>query len=175
MPLTAKDIRNNEQLKADGLAEDEIKRFRKAEQNYYIHLVDLDEANSAKDYEKVIDLEKVIIREEFLLKYQGKDPKQIPQADLKALVAEFESEDSNINAYHRKIKSPPSGIRSYCVWCMGGQTAEVRRCQATNCPLWPFRMGTNPFAGKTLPPVEDVELEDDDKVEVEEDTNEDDD
>ena len=33
-------------------------------------------------------------------------------------------------------------IKSKCLDCSGGIRTEIRRCPATNCPLWPFRMGT---------------------------------
>ena len=32
-------------------------------------------------------------------------------------------------------------IRLKCIDCCAGQTSEVRKCPATNCPLWRFRMG----------------------------------
>lgn len=32
-------------------------------------------------------------------------------------------------------------IRLKCIDCSGGNTAEVRKCPAENCPLWRFRMG----------------------------------
>lgn len=32
-------------------------------------------------------------------------------------------------------------IRMKCIDCCGGQQAEVRKCPATNCPLWRYRMG----------------------------------
>jgi hypothetical protein len=32
-------------------------------------------------------------------------------------------------------------IRMKCLDCSGGQQAEVRKCPATNCPLWRYRMG----------------------------------
>lgn len=32
-------------------------------------------------------------------------------------------------------------IRLKCIDCSGGNMAEVRKCPATNCPLWRFRMG----------------------------------
>lgn len=34
-------------------------------------------------------------------------------------------------------------IRAKCLDCCHSQ-GEVRRCTATSCPLWPFRMGTVP-------------------------------
>ena len=33
-------------------------------------------------------------------------------------------------------------IKAKCLDCSGGIRAEIRRCPATSCPLWPFRMGT---------------------------------
>ena len=32
-------------------------------------------------------------------------------------------------------------IRLKCIDCCCGNTAEVRKCPVTNCPLWRFRMG----------------------------------
>lgn len=32
-------------------------------------------------------------------------------------------------------------IRLKCIDCCGGNTAEVRKCPATHCPLWRYRMG----------------------------------
>lgn len=36
-------------------------------------------------------------------------------------------------------------IREKCLDCCGQQHLEVRLCQCTSCPLWPYRMGKNPF------------------------------
>ena len=33
-------------------------------------------------------------------------------------------------------------IRLKCLDCCGGNNAEVRRCPATGCPLWRYRMGS---------------------------------
>lgn len=32
-------------------------------------------------------------------------------------------------------------IRAKCLDCCCGHSAEVRKCTATDCPLWPYRMG----------------------------------
>ena len=45
-------------------------------------------------------------------------------------------------------KSTISAIRSKCIDCSAGRLAEIRNCAFTDCPLWPMRMGTNPFHGK---------------------------
>lgn len=33
-------------------------------------------------------------------------------------------------------------IRLKCLDCCCGNSAEVRRCPATGCPLWRYRMGS---------------------------------
>ena len=37
--------------------------------------------------------------------------------------------------------SRSKAIRLKCLDCCCGQAAEVRKCPATLCPLWRFRMG----------------------------------
>lgn len=36
-------------------------------------------------------------------------------------------------------KNPQQSVRAHCLWCMGGSSALVRDCQATECQLYPFR------------------------------------
>jgi len=36
-------------------------------------------------------------------------------------------------------------IREKCLDCCVGQPSEVKLCAATDCSLWPYRMGENPF------------------------------
>jgi hypothetical protein len=38
-------------------------------------------------------------------------------------------------------------IRAKCLDCCCGQIGEVRKCTSAGCPLWPYRMGSNPFHG----------------------------
>ena len=45
-------------------------------------------------------------------------------------------------------ETPLRAIRANCIDCCGGQLSEVRKCTAVTCPLWPMRMGRNPFYGK---------------------------
>lgn len=37
--------------------------------------------------------------------------------------------------------SRSKAIRLKCIDCCAGNMAEVRRCPATSCPLWRYRMG----------------------------------
>ena len=39
-------------------------------------------------------------------------------------------------------KSRQAAIRVHCLMCMGWQLAEAPKCTAPNCPLFPYRMGT---------------------------------
>jgi len=49
---------------------------------------------------------------------------------------------------HRK-RSLAKVIRSFCIDCMGGNRAEVRRCTSVGCDLYPYRMGSNPYHGRS--------------------------
>lgn len=44
-----------------------------------------------------------------------------------------------------EIKSPLKAIRQYCIECMGDQVREVPFCNVKRCPLYPFRLGKNPY------------------------------
>jgi hypothetical protein len=46
-------------------------------------------------------------------------------------------------------ENPVKAIRAKCIDCSGGNATEARKCVAYKCPLWPFRMGKNPFWGKS--------------------------
>ena len=35
-------------------------------------------------------------------------------------------------------------IRKHCMICTNGSHDAIRECPSTECPLYPFRMGTNP-------------------------------
>src|SRR6266436_1715501 len=43
-------------------------------------------------------------------------------------------------------------IRAKCIDCSAGSEAEVRKCTAINCALWPYRMGSNPYRTRTISP-----------------------
>jgi hypothetical protein len=44
-----------------------------------------------------------------------------------------------------RARNPLKGIREKCLDCCCGNASEVRKCVALDCPLWPYRMGCNPF------------------------------
>jgi hypothetical protein len=57
---------------------------------------------------------------------EGRDPRELP---LEAL---------------GELPGPLAAIRAKCIDCSAGNMAEVRRCATVKCPLWPYRMGSNP-------------------------------
>lgn len=80
--------------------------------------------------------------------YDETPTKQIPLDDLVSLVRTPSNNCDVERAYRNRIKGRLSAIRAFCVICQGGQPKRVRMCDSTTCPLWPFRMGSNPFFGK---------------------------
>lgn len=66
----------------------------------------------------------------------GRDPRRMTTAEL--------------NHLGHSSNSVLAAVRANCVECCGGQTSEVRKCTATHCALWAFRMGTNPFARREV-------------------------
>lgn len=61
----------------------------------------------------------------------GRDPKTLTRAELAA-------------AGYVPM-SPLKALRARCLDCCAGSAHEVRLCTAAACPLWPFRMGSNPW------------------------------
>ena len=44
-----------------------------------------------------------------------------------------------------EITNPVKAIRAFCLECSCGSTAEVKDCRVHKCPLFPFRLGKNPY------------------------------
>jgi len=43
------------------------------------------------------------------------------------------------------LKNPVKAIRAKCLDCSCGQVKEVELCPITDCALYPFRFGKNPY------------------------------
>ena len=61
----------------------------------------------------------------------GLDPRHLSQDELAKLGFE--------------PMSPLKALRLRCLDCCCFSPNEVKHCVSTNCPSWPFRMGTNPW------------------------------
>lgn len=47
-----------------------------------------------------------------------------------------------------KNSNPLYAIKEFCYRCSGDSYAEVKRCSAPDCPLFPFKTGKNPYRKK---------------------------
>jgi len=70
----------------------------------------------------------------------GQDPRRLSTDELRELG-------------HRG-KPLLQAMRRRCIDCCGGKKDEVRRCTAVACPLWPYRMGTDPWHPQAKPSAE---------------------
>jgi len=43
-----------------------------------------------------------------------------------------------------KYLPPVKSIRKHCLECYSGSPKDVKLCDSPECPLYPFRLGTNP-------------------------------
>ena len=66
----------------------------------------------------------------------GRDPRRKTAAELNAL-GHFQQPMLQI-------------CKAKCLDCCAGDASEVRKCPLSDCANWPYRMGTNPFARRTL-------------------------
>lgn len=46
--------------------------------------------------------------------------------------------------------SPAKAIREKCLECSCGSANEVRQCVITDCALYPFRFGKNPYIRRNV-------------------------
>lgn len=56
-----------------------------------------------------------------------------------------------------KITSPLKAIKAKCMDCCCFQYAEVKNCEAFNCPLYDFRLGKNPHIKRNLTEQQRIE------------------
>ena len=56
--------------------------------------------------------------------------------------------------------SPLKAIKEKCMDCCCWQYSEVKKCTATKCPLYPFRMGKNPYIKRSMSEDRKAELRD---------------
>lgn len=47
-----------------------------------------------------------------------------------------------------EITNPVKAIRAKCLECSCGSSNEVKLCPVQKCPIWPFRLGKNPYRQK---------------------------
>lgn len=59
----------------------------------------------------------------------------------------FDEKNSQEARYRNRVKNRATAITAMCIVCIGTRKG-VTECLATECPLWAFRFGGDPFRGK---------------------------
>jgi hypothetical protein len=139
-------VRTRAVLQREGWGPDDI-------DNYYLEVDKrqriLEAIEEAPNVMTKLKLKRELEISEDTLRYAGKDPRIVPVEALDRMRrAKQPMDDLTTANYREKIKTRASSIRAFCVDCQGGEIKGVRECEAMNCPLWPFRMGTDPLRGK---------------------------
>jgi len=67
---------------------------------------------------------------------------------VEALRAPYDKNSPQEQRYRNRIKGRGTAITAFCVICQGGRK-DVTECAATQCPLWGFRFGSDPFYGQS--------------------------
>lgn len=109
-------------------------------------------------------LQREIDLREQQLSWQGANPKDVPFEDLRDHIRHPHHNDPLENKYQARIGNRATAIRAYCVMCQGGTTSGVRECPSVTCPLYPFRMGSDPLRGYELPKAAPVVIDTEDDV-----------
>ena len=59
----------------------------------------------------------------------------------------------------REIRNPVKAIRQNCLDCVCGSAKEVKLCPSSDCPLYPFRFGSNPYRTERVMTEEQKKLQ----------------
>lgn len=65
---------------------------------------------------------------------------------VKLLRTPYDSKNPQEQRYRNRIKNRATAITAMCIVCTGTRKL-VTECAATQCPLWAFRFGGDPFRG----------------------------
>ncbi len=76
-----------------------------------------------------------------------KDPQGYTAQELYAFLQTPDWDCKLEREARQRATSPAKAIRTQCITCVGGDEKEIRECTKRNCPLFAFRMGSNPFHG----------------------------
>ncbi len=69
-------------------------------------------------------------------------------ADRLALIrTPYDKNNPQEQRYRNRVKNRATAITAFCITCVGSRKL-VTECAATECPLWAFRFGSDPFRGK---------------------------
>jgi hypothetical protein len=70
-----------------------------------------------------------------------------PDDHVKLMRIPYDKTNPQEARYRNRVRNRGTAITAMCITCQGGRKA-VTECVATDCPLWAFRFGSDPFYGK---------------------------
>lgn len=87
------------------------------------------------------------------VKFDKLDIDRLLEAKKGIRVEDLTDEDNTTNSYTRM--PPARAIRTYCIHCFGGKNTkktriEISNCTATDCALYPYRMGRGRASVKAI-------------------------
>lgn len=65
---------------------------------------------------------------------------------VKLMRTPYDKKNPQEQRYRNRVKNRGTAITAMCIICTGSRKA-VTECLATSCPLWAFRLGSDPFRG----------------------------
>lgn len=140
--------RSESELRKCGYGDEEIAMFRRIDKEAETLEKEIDELESTgekKDFLLALKKRRDLSYLEYIYLYGGTDPKKIDKDVLLSMLNMSYDSNTLETKARRAIKNRATAIRAFCIICMGGSYAEVRRCESVKCPLWPFRMGKDPL------------------------------
>jgi hypothetical protein len=66
---------------------------------------------------------------------------------VKLMRTPYDKNNAQEIRYRNRVRNRGTAITAMCITCQGGRKA-VTECIDTQCPLWAFRFGSDPFYGK---------------------------
>jgi hypothetical protein len=66
---------------------------------------------------------------------------------FKLLRTPYDTTTATEQRYRNRVRNRQTAITAFCVTCTGSRKG-VTECAAVTCPLWAFRLGSNPYRTK---------------------------
>ena len=71
---------------------------------------------------------------------------------------EVELDDDQLEELGHKKRPLLRVIRDMCLRCVCGSSSEIRRCTSVACPLYPYRLGKDPYSTRRGRSASDLAL-----------------
>ena len=76
-------------------------------------------------------------------------PTKLGETELQQVAEAMHTRMQNLRVKYPTKLGRRDAIRRHCIDCCGGTLSEVRLCEDIPCALWAYRMGGDPFRGRS--------------------------